>query len=296
MNGYLFGMRGVYPYVSCLFILAISFSIYPIRVNPCPVFLFSGFASARRSVQAGRLRSSARFTIRGRCYINNYPVSKLMTSKIKQRGKDGRRWRRRKDKRPGEIRMAALECFGERGFAGTRLDDVAERAGVTKGTLYLYFQNKEDLFKAVVSEELVPNIVRIESLLSEKELPAPEALAQLMRFWVKTFTTTRLSILPKLVISEVGNFPELAEFYIHEVIDRGFALVGGILRRGIDEGDFREINVEETIISVIAPAIVTMLWKHSFEPHGSRKLDPVTLVETHIEIILRGLGRNPAAL
>lgn len=215
-----------------------------------------------------------------------------MTAKHKSHKKKGKRWRRRKDARPGEIRLAALECFGERGFAATRLDDVAERAGVTKGTLYLYFQNKEDLFKAVVSEELVPNIVRIQAQVADKDLPAPEALAQLMRFWVRTLTTTRLSVMPKLVISEVGNFPELAQFYIHEVIDRGFALIGSILRRGIEQGDFREVNVEETTVCVIAPAIVSMLWRHTFELHGSRKLDPVSLFDTHIEMILRGLRKE----
>jgi AcrR family transcriptional regulator len=217
-----------------------------------------------------------------------------MTPKHKKNVKDGRRWRRRKDARPGEIRRAALECFGERGFAGTRLDDVAERAGVTKGTLYLYFQNKEDLFKAVVSEELVPNIVRIGSQIADMDLTPPEALAQLMRLWVRTLTATRLSLMPKIVISEVGNFPDLAEFYVREVIDRGVSLVGGIIRRGIESGHFREVDVEETTVCVIAPAIVSMLWKHTFELHGSRTIDPESLLETHIEMILRGLQDQAA--
>jgi len=216
-----------------------------------------------------------------------------MTPK-KKSVKKGKRWRRRKDARPAEIRLAALECFGERGFAATRLDDVAERAGVTKGTLYLYFQNKEDLFKAVVSEELVPNIVRIQSRIAELDLSPPEALAQLMRFWIRTLTATRLSLMPKIVISEVGNFPELAEFYIHEVIDRGFSLIGGIIGKGIESGDFREVDVDETTMCVIAPAIVSMLWRHTFEQHGSRKIDPESLLESHIEMILRGLQAKPA--
>ena len=101
--------------------------------------------------------------------------------------------------------------------------------------------------------------------------------------------------MPKIVISEVGNFPELAQFYIHEVIDRGFALIGSILRRGIEQGDFREVNVEETTVCVIAPAIVSMLWRHTFELHGNRKLDPVSLFETHIEMILRGLRKEAAS-
>lgn len=205
-----------------------------------------------------------------------------------------RRWRRRKHARPAEIRQAALECFGERGFAATRLDDVAELAGVTKGTVYLYFHNKEDLFKAVVKEELVPNIVKIQTRLADEHLSPPDALAELMRFWIKTLDSTRLSLIPKLVISEIGNFPELAEFYIHEVIDRGFSLIGGIIRRGIETGDFRKVDVEETTVCVIAPAIVSMLWRHTFEQFGSKRIDPLSLFETHIEMILRGLQQDPA--
>ena len=85
------------------------------------------------------------------------------------------RWHRRKEARPGEILGAALACFAERGFAATRLDDVAQRAGITKGTLYLYFPNKEELFKAVVTQALVPNLERGEALLSEPGEPQPAA-------------------------------------------------------------------------------------------------------------------------
>ena len=91
-----------------------------------------------------------------------------------------RRWRRRKDARPGEIVAAALACFAERGFAATRLDDVARRAGVTKGTLYLYFPNKEELFKAVVRQAIVPNIAFSEALVDESAEPAPVVLEQLV--------------------------------------------------------------------------------------------------------------------
>src|ERR1700722_19398693 len=90
------------------------------------------------------------------------------------------RWRRRKDARPGEIVAASLACFAERGFAATRLEDVARRAGVTKGTLYLYFSNKEELFKAVVRQAVVANIVRGEALVAQSSEPAPVVLEQLI--------------------------------------------------------------------------------------------------------------------
>src|SRR5580700_10894247 len=121
------------------------------------------------------------------------------------------RWRRRKDARPGEIVAASLACFAERGFAATRLEDVARRAGVTKGTLYLYFPNKEELFEAVVRQALVPNIERGEALLDEAGEPAALLLERLMRSWAE-LALSPAGAIPKIIISEAGNFPELARF------------------------------------------------------------------------------------
>lgn len=204
------------------------------------------------------------------------------------------RWRRRKDERPQEILHAALACFAERGFAACKLDDVAARAGVTKGTLYLYYPNKEELFKAVVRAELLPNLDRLEKKLAEEKMSAGESLCWLVSFWTKTIVKSRLAPLPKLVISEVGNFPELAEFYSREVVARAFRLIGGILRRGVENGEFRsDLNIENTVYCVIAPVLFSMLYKHSLEPHSGRKLDTDSLFETHAEILLRGLASEP---
>ncbi|MCB1025643.1 MAG: TetR/AcrR family transcriptional regulator [Acidobacteria bacterium] len=202
------------------------------------------------------------------------------------------RWRRRKDARPEEITHAALECFAERGFSATRLDDVAERAGVTKGTVYLYFSNKEELFKSVVRAEIVPNLVKIENILIRKDLSAADSLRQLLLFWSNIFAASRLASLPKLVISEIGNFPELGKFYLEEVVARGFALIGGILKRGMASGEFRRVDVESTVFCIISPALISVLWKHSLEPHAPKKMDHRTLFETHIDLILRGLAND----
>src|SRR5580700_8821287 len=122
------------------------------------------------------------------------------------------RWRRRKDARPTEIVAAALECFKERGFAATRLEDVAARAGVTKGTIYLYYSNKEELFKAVVRGELVPNIEHLEQTSRESE-SASAMLGQFFTIWSEHVLPSPASVIPKLVIAEAGNFPELVKFY-----------------------------------------------------------------------------------
>lgn len=198
------------------------------------------------------------------------------------------RWRRRKEARPGEILTAALDCFAERGFAATRLDEVAKRAGVTKGTLYLYFPNKEELFKAVVRQAIVANIVRGEALIAESTEPAPVLLERLLFHWAEV-TATPASAIPKLVLAEAGNFPDLARFYFDEVACRGMALVRRVLCAGIEQGQFRPMDVDNALLCVIGPMIFGMLWRHAFERHAGEALDAKALARAHLDLLLRGL-------
>ena len=204
------------------------------------------------------------------------------------------RWRRRKDSRPGEILEAALDCFAERGFAATRLEDVAARAGVTKGTAYLYFKNKEDLFKAVVSDYVVPAIEQFEAA-ARAPGPVSELLRSIAVMFFEKVYKTRFSALPKLVISEASNFPELARFYLDEVIDRGRRLLTTLIRRGIASGEFRQFDVEYTVYRMIAPLVFSALWKHSLGPFDAKPLDAAALVRCHIELVLCGLGPDKPA-
>jgi AcrR family transcriptional regulator len=201
------------------------------------------------------------------------------------------RWRRRKDARPSEILSAALDCFAERGFAATRLDDVAARAGVTKGTAYLYFKSKEELFEAVVREFLVLNIEQIEAA-AEAPGPVSALIERMAMAWVEKLYHSRLAAIPKLVISEAGNFPELARFYLTEVVNRGRHLVATQLRRGIEQGEFREVDIESTAYCVIAPVLFSLLWKHSLGPFDDRPLDVAALARCHVELLLRGLAAD----
>ena len=173
-------------------------------------------------------------------------------------------WQRRKAERPAEIAAAALICFAERGFAATRLDDVARRAGVTKGTLYLYFPNKEELFKAVVRQVVVPNLTRSEEIVRQSDEPAPAVLAQLIANWSQVMATPA-SAIPKIVLAEAGNFPDIARFYLDEVVHRGLGLFERLLRMGVRRGDFRAMDVRNTCMCVVAPMLLGMLWRHSFE-------------------------------
>jgi AcrR family transcriptional regulator len=199
------------------------------------------------------------------------------------------RWRRRKDARPPEILEAALECFGERGFAACRLDDIARRAGVTKGTIYLYFTNKEELFKAVIRQALVLRLAAGEQLVASLDLPAPVQLERLLLTLADIILSPTIGAIPKLIIAEAGNFPDIARFYFDEVISRGRRLITGILRRGIERGEFRELDVDATFFSVVAPFLVALLWKRLFEAHDDATLDPVALCRNHLQLLLRGM-------
>jgi AcrR family transcriptional regulator len=206
-----------------------------------------------------------------------------------------RRWSRRKQARPGEIVAAALDQFAERGFAATRLDDVAARAGVSKGTLYLYFDSKEELFKAVVRESLLPNIARVEALVAEFDGPTPELIRRMVDTIGMVVTTSRLGALPKLVIAESGNFPDIARFYLEEVIQRGLRLIEAVLTRGIERGEFRPFDVSLTVRAVIAPVILLAIWKNSFEPFDAAPLDARRYLANYVDILMRGLAAAPDA-
>ena len=199
------------------------------------------------------------------------------------------RWRRRKTARPAEILDAALAAFAERGFAATRLDDVAERAGITKGTLYLYFPSKEELFKAVVRQQLVPNIERAEAMVANATVPSLVLLDQLVGFFSQIMRSP-LSAISKLVLTEAGNFPDLARFYLEEVVDRGKALLRGVLEHGVRTGELRSIDTESAETCIIAPLLVGALWRHSFERHAGRPLDIDELCSTHLDLMRRGLA------
>ena len=198
------------------------------------------------------------------------------------------RWRRRKEARPDEILAAALESFAARGFAATRLEDVAARAGISKGTLYLYFKGKEELFEAVVRATLLPNLARIEALAASFEGPSAILIERLL-LTIAGVVGSQVGAIPKLVIAEAGNFPDLARFYLDEVVRRGLRLIGAILRRGIERGEFRPVDVDHTVFCVIAPMLIAALWKNSLEAHDDAPLDAQAVARAHLDLLLRGL-------
>ena len=196
--------------------------------------------------------------------------------------------RRRKDARPSELTAAALDLFVERGFAATRLDDVAARAGVSKGTLYLYCDSKEALFKAVIEEGIVPTLVAAEQRVALHSGSSVALLRDLLFRWWQEIGGTRLAGVPKLIISESRNFPEVAQYYHDKVIVRGRALLRAALQRGIASGEFRPLDVETAIDVIIAPLLMLVVWRHSLCFCGKAS-DPERYLETHFDLLLHGL-------
>ena len=199
------------------------------------------------------------------------------------------RWARRKDSRPAELLEAALSLFLEHGYADTRLDEVAARAGVSKGTLYLYFANKEELFKAVIRDSIVPLIQAFERSLHDSEESCAQQLARFLRQWWLCFGATRLAGIARLMFAEAGKFPDLARFFHQEVITRDKALMAGIVRRGIARGEFRALEVEAACHLWMAPLLLRALSAHSLDQltPGETPMDDEHFLNTHLELVLR---------
>lgn len=196
---------------------------------------------------------------------------------------------RRKDARPSEIVSAALHLFAQRGYGATRLDDVAQAAGVGKGTVYLYFDTKEELFRAVVRQELIPTIDAMAAEVADHAGPSSDLLRIVAGRFLR-IADTDVGGIPKLVLSEAGNFPEIARFYATEVIARGRGVFAEILRRGVQRGEFRAIESDLVMPTFIGPLLLMLLWRHSIGRHAERLFDPNAVVETHLDILLRGLA------
>ena len=202
---------------------------------------------------------------------------------------------RRKEERPGELLAAALDLFVEKGFAATRAEEVAARAGVSKGTLFLYYKSKEELFKAVVRESIGGHYQAWNAEIASFDGDTAAMLRYGMRAWWTRVGETKASGITKLMMSEAQNFPELAAFYEQEVIAPGRDLIRRILQRGVDRGEFRAINVEYGIYAVLAPLVFLALSKHAASSCVSPGLNmlPEEYLATQIDTLLYGLCAKP---
>ncbi len=203
---------------------------------------------------------------------------------------------RRKQARPGELLAAALDLFVEKGYAATRVEEVARRAGVSKGTLFLYFASKEELFKAVVRENISGRFPQWSSALDAFPGSSAELLRYAMQAWWAHVGDTKASGISKLIMSEASNFPELAVFYHHEVIEPGNQLIRRILQRGVQRGEFRPLDLQYGVHTILAPMLYLLVWKHSLAPCASHDppLVPADYLAAQTDILLNGLCVLPA--
>lgn len=193
------------------------------------------------------------------------------------------RFRRRKEDRPEEITAAALQAFAEKGYAATRVDDVAKRAGVSKGLLYLYFKTKEDLFKAVIRSFVVPRIDALRAIIDSSELSSEEFLRGPFLDFAKALPGSPIGILVRLMISEGPKHPDLLQFYWDNVISRGLGAITELLERGVASGEFRRSAVNDFPHLFAMPVLFSVIFRLLFEKQCP---DTDKLIEAQIDILI----------
>ena len=204
---------------------------------------------------------------------------------------------RRKEARPQELLDAALDLFVEKGFAATRSEEVAVRAGVSKGTLYLYYPSKEELLKEVIRHNMVNQIAEGVTIVRDFQGSTSELLALVFTLWWERIGETRASGIMKLMMSEVRNFPEIAQFYVDEVVHPAERMVSQLVQRGIDRAEFRTVDVPEVVHALMAPMLFLVMHKHSIGACGvGHSIEPKAFIATHIDLVLHGLQAPPQAV
>lgn len=195
---------------------------------------------------------------------------------------------RRKEARPGELLDAALSLFVSKGFSATKVEDVAASAGVSKGTLFLYFSSKEDLFKAVIRANLADHFPAWNQEFEEFLGTSPDMLEYAMVSWWQRIGSTDAGGITKLVMSEANNFPEVVEFYDQEVIRPGHELFQRILQRGIDRGEFVVFNTEQAVHSLVSAIVYVTMWKHALACNASHNtLNPEAFLRNHVDLLVQ---------
>lgn len=199
------------------------------------------------------------------------------------------KWRRRSEDRPREICAAALDVFAEKGFAAARLDEIARRAGVSKGTLYLYFQDKEDLFRAVVRDTVAPNIEAIRAGLSQADLPFAEIIRMFLPRFAEITGRVPVGAVAKMVIGESRNFPELAKVWHDHVASKAIDMIAELIGQAQARGEVRPGDPRLHAFTLMGPMVLGLLWRETLQPAGGAPLDLDALAKQHAESVLAGL-------
>lgn len=199
------------------------------------------------------------------------------------------RWQRRSDARPEEICEAALEAFVDKGFAATRLEDIARRAGVSKGTLYLYFADKETLFAEVMRTRITPSLDRVRWVLEADGLPFAELIERFFAGFAFMASASPIGGVAKMVISESRNFPHLTEAWYASAVQPTFALLQAAVERAQARGEVRAGNARLLTTQLVAPFMLSVLWRETFVPVGAEPFDLAEVAREHLRTLTQGL-------
>jgi AcrR family transcriptional regulator len=202
----------------------------------------------------------------------------------------GPKFRRRAEARPDEVLDAALDLFIEKGFAATRVEDIARRAGLSKGAVYLYFESKEKILEGIIRRAIVPIAEHALSFARGYEGDPRIVITMVMKMLAIKLSDPRILAIPKVIFREIIGFPELAEMYRREVLDKVLPVVEGLIRKGIDEGYLRQVDPELTIRSIVGPIMLHVAMNEIF---GLRPADGMAidrLIDNHLTILFDGLS------
>jgi AcrR family transcriptional regulator len=202
---------------------------------------------------------------------------------------DAPKFRRRKTARPAEIVEAALDVFAERGFAAARLDDIARRAGVSKGALYLYFETKEDLFRAAVRTAVAPNIDAIKAVAEAFDGPFAQLVPMILARAAQILGASRLGSVVKMVVGESRNFPDLARIWHDDVVAVMLDLMTGLIARAQARGEVGPGNPRLHAFSLAGPMIMAVLYREVFGDAVTDAPDLNAMAKQHAETVLHGL-------
>jgi AcrR family transcriptional regulator len=199
------------------------------------------------------------------------------------------KWQRRAEERPREICAAALEVFAEKGFAGAKLDEIARRAGVSKGTLYLYFKDKDELFRAVVRDTIGPDIGSATAVAAISDLPFAQCVRMLLSRFAEITATVPVGPVAKMVIGESRNFPRLAKVWHDEVVSKAIELLVSIIEKAQQRGEVRAGDPRLHAFSLMGPMMIGVLWRETLQPAGGAPIDIEAMARQHADTILAGL-------
>ena len=212
--------------------------------------------------------------------------------KLEETKKEPPKWRREPEKRPNDILDGALIEFCSRGFMGARIEDIARHAGLSKGTVYLYFDSKEEMLKALVRRSVTPiaqNMGDIAGHISDHNSSAVQILTSMLMMMAGRLSDDKIGAIPPLIIGEAGNFPELATFYREEVIEKAMKALKMVIEFGIKRGEFRKENSDFAIRTLIGAVFMQIIWNNIFVRANEEKLPYEEFIRAHINIFLNGI-------